>query len=78
MHRAFATIAALCAALALAGPAAAQRATADLPLAGGGSERVLFAGPPNPAAILVMLLLPGGLPARPYSAAIPAPAPSRR
>ena len=55
MHRAFAAAALLCAASAFADPAAAQRATADLPLAGGGSERVLFAGPSNPAAILVML-----------------------
>lgn len=35
-------------------PAAAQRVTADIPLANGGSERVLFAGPANPPAILVM------------------------
>jgi hypothetical protein len=27
----------------------------DVPLAAGGSERVLFAGPANPPAILVML-----------------------
>jgi hypothetical protein len=39
-------------------PAAAQGIAADVPLADGGVERVLFAGPANPRAILVML--PGG------------------
>jgi hypothetical protein len=43
---------------ATGGRAAAQRATADIPLASGGTERVLFAGASNPAAILLML--PGG------------------
>jgi pimeloyl-ACP methyl ester carboxylesterase len=36
-------------------PAAAQTVATDLPLPSGGSERVLFAGPANPRAILVML-----------------------
>jgi pimeloyl-ACP methyl ester carboxylesterase len=39
----------------LAAPTSAQNIVADVPLAGGGSERVLFAGPTNPPAILVML-----------------------
>lgn len=39
-------------------PAAAQGTAADIPLADGGVERVLFAGPANPRALLVML--PGG------------------
>src|ERR1700747_1547817 len=39
----------------LAAPTSAQNIVADVPLAGGGTERVLFAGPPNPPAILVML-----------------------
>ena len=40
--------------------AAAQGQTiaADVPLAGDGAERVLFSGPPNPRAVLIML--PGG------------------
>jgi len=38
--------------------ASAQAIATDLPLDGGGSERVLFAGPANPRAVLVML--PGG------------------
>ena len=44
--------------LGFAVSAPAQTAVADLPLAGGASERVLFASPAAPAAILVML--PGG------------------
>jgi pimeloyl-ACP methyl ester carboxylesterase len=40
--------------LALGEPVAAQNAVSDLPLAGGGSERVAFTSPANPAAILVM------------------------
>jgi hypothetical protein len=38
-----------------AAPASAQNIVADVPLAGGGSERVFLAGPTNPPAILVML-----------------------
>jgi predicted alpha/beta-hydrolase family hydrolase len=40
--------------LALVEPAAAQKVVSDIPLAGGASERVVFASPANPAAILVM------------------------
>jgi hypothetical protein len=40
--------------LAIVEPAAAQNVVSDLPLAGGGSERVVFTSPANPAAILVM------------------------
>lgn len=40
--------------LALVEPAAAQNVVSDIPLAGGGSERVVFTSPANPAAILVM------------------------
>lgn len=36
-------------------PAAAQTVATDLPLPSGGTERVLFTGPANPRAILVML-----------------------
>jgi pimeloyl-ACP methyl ester carboxylesterase len=39
----------------LAAPTSAENIVADVPLAGGGSERVLFAEPTNPPAILVML-----------------------
>ncbi|MBV8936117.1 MAG: alpha/beta hydrolase [Alphaproteobacteria bacterium] len=39
----------------LTAPASAQSNVVDIPLAGSGSERVLFAGPANPPAILVML-----------------------
>jgi hypothetical protein len=39
-------------------PMGRQRAVADIPLPGGGSERVLFIAPPRPRAILI--LLPGG------------------
>jgi len=35
--------------------ASAQTVAADIPLEGGGTERVLFAGPANPRAILIML-----------------------
>ena len=35
-------------------PTAAQNVVSDLPLAGGGSERVVFTSPANPAAILAM------------------------
>jgi pimeloyl-ACP methyl ester carboxylesterase len=52
-----ATVARLAAALilaVLAVPASAQNVV-DVPLAAGGSERVLFAGPANPPAILMML-----------------------
>jgi hypothetical protein len=38
-----------------AAPTSGQNIVADVPLTGGGSERVLFAGPTNPPAILVML-----------------------
>ena len=41
--------------MSLVRPAAAQNVVADIPLANGGSERVAFAGPAKPAAILVML-----------------------
>jgi hypothetical protein len=40
---------------ALVAPASAQNVVTDVPLAGGGSERVLFAGPATPPAVLVML-----------------------
>jgi hypothetical protein len=40
--------------LALGEPVAAQNVVSDLPLVGGGSERIVFTSPPNPAAILVM------------------------
>jgi pimeloyl-ACP methyl ester carboxylesterase len=39
----------------LAAPTSGQNIVADIPLAGGGSERALLAGPTNPPAILVML-----------------------
>jgi hypothetical protein len=35
-------------------PAVAQNVVSDLPLAGGGKERVAFASPADPAAMLVM------------------------
>ena len=41
--------------VALVAPASAQNVVTDVPVAGGGSERVLFAGPAKPLAILVML-----------------------
>ena len=45
------------AALAFLGlPAAAQAVVQDLPLASGGTERVLFVGPASPRAILVMFI----------------------
>ena len=40
--------------LALVEPAATQNVVSDLPLAGGGIERVVFTSPANPSAILVM------------------------
>ena len=40
--------------LALSEAVAAQNVVSDLPLVGGGSERVVFTSPSNPAAILVM------------------------
>jgi pimeloyl-ACP methyl ester carboxylesterase len=40
--------------LASVQPAATQNVVSDIPLAGGGSERVVFTSPANPAAILVM------------------------
>ena len=40
--------------MALVKPAAAQNVVSDIPLAGGGSERVVFTSPANPTAILVM------------------------
>lgn len=40
--------------LALGQVAAAQNVVSDLPLAGGGNERVVFTSPTNPAAILLM------------------------
>lgn len=40
--------------LALGKPAGAESIVSDIPLAGGGSERVSFTSPANPAAILVM------------------------
>jgi pimeloyl-ACP methyl ester carboxylesterase len=40
--------------LALVEPAATQNVVSDLPLAGGGIERVVFTSPANPNAILVM------------------------
>jgi pimeloyl-ACP methyl ester carboxylesterase len=40
--------------LALVEPAATQNVVSDLPLAGGGIERVVFTSPANPTAILVM------------------------
>jgi hypothetical protein len=40
--------------LALVEPAAAQNVVSDIPLAGGGGERVVFTSPANPAAVLVM------------------------
>ncbi|MBO0737957.1 MAG: alpha/beta hydrolase [Alphaproteobacteria bacterium] len=39
---------------ALAQKAVAQKVVSDIPLVGGGSERVMFTGPGNPIAILVM------------------------
>jgi pimeloyl-ACP methyl ester carboxylesterase len=54
----WAPIARFAAALILASltaPASAQSNVADVPLADGGSERVLFAGSPSPTAILIML-----------------------
>src|SRR5204862_6693760 len=39
-------------------PLSAQGVAADIPLASGGSQRVLFASPANPRAILIMF--PGG------------------
>jgi hypothetical protein len=50
-------LAAAVASLGLCRPALAQAITTDVPLQSG-SERVLFAGPSNPRAILIML--PGG------------------
>jgi hypothetical protein len=44
--------------IALAQPLSAQNFAADIPLGAGGSERVLFAGPVNPRATLIMF--PGG------------------
>jgi hypothetical protein len=44
--------------IGLSQPLAAQSLAADVPLASGGSQRVLFAGPANPRAILIMF--PGG------------------
>jgi len=41
--------------LAGAPPAAAQTIVQDIPVPGGGSERVMFAGPANPRATLLML-----------------------
>jgi predicted alpha/beta-hydrolase family hydrolase len=50
------------AALAFSGlPAAAQAVVQDLPLASGGTERVLFAGPASPRAILIMFMGGDGL-----------------
>ena len=52
------TVAGLVAALilaALAAPASAQNIVVDVPLGARGSERVLFAGPANPPASLMML-----------------------
>jgi pimeloyl-ACP methyl ester carboxylesterase len=40
--------------LALVGPVAAQNVVSDLPLASGGSERVVFTSPAKPVAILVV------------------------
>src|SRR5436305_3263860 len=39
-------------------PMSAQGIAADIPLASGGSQRVLFASPANPRAVLLMF--PGG------------------
>ena len=44
--------------IGLARPLSAQGVAADIPLASGGSQRVLFASPANPRAILIMF--PGG------------------
>jgi hypothetical protein len=44
--------------IGLARPLPAQNFAADIPLGSGGNERVLFASPANPPAILIML--PGG------------------
>lgn len=44
--------------ISLLQPVLAQNGVFDIPLASGGSQRVLFAGPANPRATLVML--PGG------------------
>src|SRR3954451_21722072 len=44
--------------IGLARPLSAQGVAADIPLASGGGERVLFASPANPRAILIMF--PGG------------------
>jgi len=54
-HRTAAWLAALTAILALALPVAAQPVVGDVPLAGGGSERVLVVGPAAARALLVML-----------------------
>jgi pimeloyl-ACP methyl ester carboxylesterase len=54
-HRAATWLAALTAILGVALPAAAQPIVGDVPLAGGGSERVLVVGPTAPRALLVML-----------------------
>lgn len=57
--RRFAVIVALSFGLiGFAQPISAQGTVADIPLASGGSERVLFASPANPRAILIMF--PGG------------------
>lgn len=48
-------LAAAVALMSLVRPAAAQNVVADIPLANGGSERVVFTRPEKPAAILVML-----------------------
>ena len=52
--------------IGLAQPLAAQSLAADVPLASGGTQRVLFAGPADPRAILIML------PAGPASSGITA------
>ena len=54
-----AAVVALCfGVIASAQPLSAQNIAADIPLTSGASQRVLFAGPPNPRAILIMF--PGG------------------